>query len=257
MLDNAGAGISPKGLSEYLSKSDVRMTRENGIRHIFLDEVVVTASKYVPKTEYETVIGAKAVKEEVIERSGVNDFITFLKQHFPSMNSIEKDGSIIITYRGCHVTVILDGSYCRSYDLGSQDFLRTFLMQDVSQIDFVRPPYSGFYDPLSPGGILAITTKTGEGYKGAEWYPTNLKRIMPLGFQPPVEFYVPRYELTADKEKQDPDLRTTIHWQPRLEVKDGKATVEFYTADGPVDYSVVIEGVGEDGSLLRMEERIK
>ena len=93
-------------------------------------------------------------------------------------------------------------------------------MQDVSQIDFVRPPYSGFYDPLSPGGILAITTKTGEGYKGAEWYPTNLKRIMPLGFQPPVEFYVPRYELTADKEKQDPDLRTTIHWQPRLEVKD-------------------------------------
>ena len=246
-----------QGLSKYLSKSDVRMTRENGIRHIFLDEVIITASKNRPKTEYETVIGAKAVKEAVIGRSGVNDFITFLKQHFPSMNSIEKDGSIIITYRGCHVTVILDGSYCRSYDLGSQDFLRTFLMQDVSQIDFVRPPYSGFYDPLSPGGILAITTKTGEGYKGAEWHPTNLKRIMPLGFQPPVEFYVPRYELTADKEKQDPDLRTTIHWQPRLEVKDGKATIEFYTADGPVDYSVVIEGVGEDGSLLRMEERIK
>ena len=173
------------------------------------------------------------------------------------MNSIEKDGSFILTNRGGPVTVILDGSYCRAYDIGSQDFLRTFLMQDVSQIDFIRSPYSLSYDPLCPAGILAITTKTGEGKGGAEWYSTNLKRIMPLGFQPPVEFYVPRYELTADKEKQDPDLRTTIHWQPRLEVKDGKATVEFYTADGPVDYSVVIEGVGEDGSLLRMEERIK
>ena len=246
-----------QGLSKYLSKSDLRMTRENGIRHIFLDEVIITASKNRPKTEYETVIGVKTVKEEEIERSGVIDLITFLQQHFPSMNSIEKDGSFILTNRGGPVTVILDGSYCRAYDLGSQDFLRTFLMQDVSQIDFIRSPYSLSYDPLCPAGILAITTKTGEGKGGAEWYSTNLKRIMPLGFQPPVEFYVPRYELTADKEKQDPDLRTTIHWQPRLEVKDGKATVEFYTADGPVDYSVVIEGVGEDGSLLRMEERIK
>ena len=246
-----------QGLSKYLSKSDVRMTRENGIRHIFLDEVIITASKNRPKTEYETVIGVKTVKEEEIERSGVIDLITFLQQHFPSMNSIEKDGSFILTNRGGPVTVILDGSYCRAYDIGSQDFLRTFLMQDVSQIDFIRSPYSLSYDPLCPAGILAITTKTGEGKGGAEWYSTNLKRIMPLGFQPPVEFYVPRYELTADKEKQDPDLRTTIHWQPRLEVKDGKATVEFYTADGPVDYSVVIEGVGEDGSLLRMEERIK
>jgi hypothetical protein len=40
-------------------------------------------------------------------------------------------------------------------------------------------------------------------------------------------------------------------------VKDGKAKVEFYTADNVVDYSIVIEGVGEYGSLLRIEERVK
>ena len=80
---------------------------------------------------------------------------------------------------------------------------------------------------------------------------------MPLGFQQPAEFYTPKYELQADRNKKEPDLRTTIHWQPRLEVKNGKANVEFYTADGIVDYTVVIEGVGEDGSLLRVEEKIK
>ena len=79
---------------------------------------------------------------------------------------------------------------------------------------------------------------------------------MPLGFQQPVEFYAPRYELTSEKEKSTPDLRTTIHWQPRLKVKNGKVDIEFYTADGLVDYSVVIEGVGKDGSLLRVEETI-
>ena len=257
MLDNAGAGISPKGLSEYLSKSDVRMTRENGIRHIFLDEVIITASKYVPKTEYETIIGAKSIKEDKINQSGVNELLPFLRQQYAAINWIEKNGFIMLTIRGEPATVIFDGSYCRAYDVGSHNILQYAYLRDVAQIDIINHPFSLSYDPLAGGGIVAITTKTGLGTGGAKWHPTNLKRIMPLGFQPPVEFYVPRYELTADKEKQDPDLRTTIHWQPHLEVKNGKATVEFYTADGPVDYSVVIEGVGEDGSLLRMEERIK
>ena len=84
-----------------------------------------------------------------------------------------------------------------------------------------------------------------------------MKTIMPLGFQKPAEFYVPRYELVTDKESKNPDLRTTIHWQPHLFIQNGKGHVEFYTADGPVDYSVVIEGVGKDGRLLRVEENIK
>lgn len=246
------------GFSEYLAKSDLRMTRENGMRHLFMDEVIVTASKNVPKTEYETLIGGRSVKEEKIEQyHGVNDIITFMRQHFPSINSTERNGHFLMTLRGAPVTVILDGSYCRAYDLGSHDVVRNILIRDLAQIDVIPPPYCLSYDPLSPGGIVAITTKTGEGYSGARWHPTNLKRIIPLGFQPPVEFYTPRYELTVDKEKQEPDLRTTIHWQPRLEVKNGKANIEFYTADGPVDYSVVIEGVGEDGCLLRVEEKIR
>ena len=80
---------------------------------------------------------------------------------------------------------------------------------------------------------------------------------MPLGYQPPAEFYVPKYEFIADKEKDVPDLRTTIHWQPCLEIKNGKADIEFYTADDKVDYTVIVEGVGMDGSLLRVEKRIE
>ena len=137
------------------------------------------------------------------------------------------------------------------------ELLRTIYKEDIQQIDVIKPPYSLIYDPMTTGGVIAITTKRGGKEYNARWSPTNLKHIMPLGFQLPVEFYSPRYELSVDKEKTEPDLRTTIHWQPRLEVKNGKAEIEFYTADGPVDYSVVIEGVGEDGSLLRVEKKIK
>ena len=183
--------------------------------------------------------------------------IMFLQQNFAGINWIEDEGAFTITLRGSPVTVIFDGSYCRGYDKGSHDFLSNFQMFDISQIDVIPSPWACFWDPLAGAGIIAITTKTGDGSYNAKWNSSNLKYTIPLGYQPSVEFYVPRYDFTAEKEKKEQDLRTTIHWQPRLQVKNGKANIDFYTADGAVDYTVVIEGVGEDGSLLRVEENIK
>jgi hypothetical protein len=46
-------------------------------------------------------------------------------------------------------------------------------------------------------------------------------------------------------------LRTTIYWKPNVTVNsDGKASVDFYTADTPGSYSAVIEGVCPDGTLI-------
>ena len=255
--DDKGVRKPTFASSEYIAKADLKFVQDKGMRHYFMDEVIVTASKKSPRTEYEKLIGAKTVTEEKIKKSGVKELLPFLTQNFPSTNWIEKDGSIIFTIRGEYATVIFDGSHCSPWDLGSQDFLKSFLLDDVAQIDIVYPPYSVSFDPKTKGGIIAITTKVGEETHNAHWYPTNLKTTMPLGFQLPVEFYAPKYELAIDKEKKELDLRTTIHWQPRLKVKDGKAKVEFYTADNVVDYSIVIEGVGEYGSLLRIEERVK
>ena len=229
---------------------------ENGIRHLFLDEVIVTASSRIPKTIYEKINGAKSIKENRIKNSGVTDLLTFLRQQYPAISWIENEGNVVLLLRGKPVTIILDGFIGRAYDLGSHEVLRNFQMKDVEQIDIITAPYSLSYDPLSEGGIIAISTKTGEN-GNAKWHPTNLKTVMPLGYQRPVEFYVPKYKHMGNKVNPLPDLRTTIHWQPRLKVNRGKADIEFYAADGLVDYTVVIEGVGEDGSLLRIEKTIR
>lgn len=256
--------LMEKNISQKsLAKVDLKILQEKGIRHLFLDEVIVTAPKKKPKTDYERIIGAKSIKEEIIKQSGINDLPTFLGQHIPSCQVIiDKDGHIQIHLRGKSATLFVDEvmyrlEFINGKNIGTQDILRYLNKDDIEQIDVIKAPYSLIYDPMNSAGIVAITTKKGDMKYNARWAPTNLKTIMPLGFQPPAEFYSPRYELTVDKEKPEPDLRTTIHWQPRLEIKNGKANIEFYTADGPVDYSVVIEGVGEDGSLLRVEERIK
>ncbi len=82
-----------------------------------------------------------------------------------------------------------------------------------------------------------------------------IKRIMPLGFQKPAEFYAPKYDMPTQNTK--PDLRTTIHWQPSLTTdKHGTASFNFYTADVPSTYTVVIEGVTDDGKIVYKRDQI-
>lgn len=285
--DRVGSGII-KTSYEYLEKADLKALNEQGIRHYFMDEVMVTAPQIKPRTEYERTGNVLSIREEAIEQSGTQDVYNLLKQKIPGLSLMyikgeplggitmaefqnvfatkenEKENEeeneeekkyLSIGIRGDETTLIVDGAIYRK---GLQlEVLKTLNKRTIAQIDMVRPPSSLVYDPMSFGGVIAITTKQGGGKYNASWAPTNLKTIMPLGFQKPAEFYVPRYDLIVDKESKNPDLRTTIHWQPHLSIQNGKGQIEFYTADGPVDYSVVIEGVGKDGRLLRVEEKIK
>ena len=60
------------------------------------------------------------------------------------------------------------------------------------------------------------------------------------------------------KNAWSPDFRTTIFWKPDLLVsEDGKASFEFYTSDFPTTYSVVIEGLSNDGKIIRQVEKIE
>lgn len=257
----------PMVSNEYTAKADMRILRDKGIRHIFLDEVVVTAPRRVYVTEYEKLMNTKSIREEEIMKSGAQDICMLLMQKVPGIRwEINKKGDRYIMKRGFPVTFIIDGTIIfNNVDTSSEadsssphDLVMMLNKFDIAQIDIVTGAETTTIAPFSGSpAVICITTKKGDNKYNSRWHPTNLKTSMPLGYQVPVEFYAPKYELQVDKDKKESDLRTTIHWQPRLEVRDGKANVEFYTADGAVDYTVVIEGVGEDGSLLRVEEKIK
>jgi len=54
------------------------------------------------------------------------------------------------------------------------------------------------------------------------------------------------------------DLRSTIHWEPNVITdRDGKATVSFYSADKPADYTATIEGTDLNGNLGYSSKKIK
>ena len=74
----------------------------------------------------------------------------------------------------------------------------------------------------------------------------------PLGYQTPAEFYAPAYATEKDRRSMVPDYRTTLYWNPAVKLDEkGCATVEFYTSDAPADYDITIEGVTQQGKIIR------
>ena len=108
-------------------------------------------------------------------------------------------------------------------------------------------------------GIISITTKYGEALDDAtQTLPArDVGFSSPLGYQTPAEFYAPTYETEKARRSMVPDYRTTLYWNPAVELDEtGHATIEFYTSDAPADYNVIIEGVTYNGKIIRMSRPI-
>jgi hypothetical protein len=49
---------------------------------------------------------------------------------------------------------------------------------------------------------------------------------------------------------REPDLQSTLYWNPDVSVKNGEATITFYAADNTGTFRLVADGVARDGSVL-------
>ncbi|MGF7081064.1 carboxypeptidase regulatory-like domain-containing protein [Mucilaginibacter sp. UYCu711] len=97
------------------------------------------------------------------------------------------------------------------------------------------------------GGVLLIITKP---YSARKQYNPYIANIQPKGFNAVRQFYSPRYDRPNTSDL--PDLRTTIFWDPYINTDvNGKATLNFFNADGPGTYRVVVEGINAAGELGR------
>ena len=112
------------------------------------------------------------------------------------------------------------------------------------------------------GGVLdkyvyvEITTRGGKG----PWMKTTAGTYLykPLPFTLAKNFYRPRYTVKNATTAIGTDLRSTIHWEPDVITdKDGKATVSFFSADKPADYTVVLEGTDLNGGFGYSRQKIK
>ena len=129
-------------------------------------------------------------------------------------------------------------------------------IEQVARIDLIDRNQSTLWGANLRGGIIAITMKKGKAL--AEAYTAapspDMSVFTPLGFQTPAEFYAPAYETEEARRSVAPDYRTTLYWNPSVVLDEfGRATVEFYTSDAPADYSIMVEGVSQQGKIIDLD----
>ena len=128
---------------------------------------------------------------------------------------------------------------------------------DVDAVEVLRYASTAIYGMEGGGGVLIITTKQSRKLNAKDITSVGVLPISPVGFYRAREFYSPKYNAPLLISKQ-PDLRSTIYWKPEIQTdKNGNAAIEYYNADGPGTYKVVIEGIDDKGNLGRVVYRYK
>jgi len=131
-------------------------------------------------------------------------------------------------------------------------------VQDVESIDIFKGAGASAFGSRGMFGAISITTRKWNPNDNATDYRSNSISFTPLGYQKPVEFYAPKYDSPEAKNFNIPDFRTTIFWKPDQIISDyGKSSFDFYTADFPTTYSILIEGISEEGTIIRHVETIE
>ena len=238
-------------LDAYLQKADDEYTRLHGIRTIMLDEFTVTAQaveKYKESVYYSPLAATGVKTAEDIEKMSVSSFRSLL---YRQPGVVVRGDKVTTTRSDQPILFIIDNM---RYD----DFGERLDDIDVSSIEslFVIRDNSMMpgYFPGTEGAIV-ITTKI--GFKAKPKKAPNIDKITPLGYQVAAEFYSPMYETEEERDSYVPDLRTTILWKPNLLFsEEGEAQVEFYAADVPTIYQVVVEGVSDSGLPVRSDYEI-
>ena len=124
-------------------------------------------------------------------------------------------------------------------------------ISSVETIEVLRFASASIYGIEGGHGVLVITTKQGKGLQSKDIPSTGILPITVKGFYRAREFYAPKYEANLPSNPR-PDLRSTIYWNPAVVTdKDGNANFEFYSADAPGTYRVVVEGIDNKGDLGR------
>lgn len=237
---------------EFLDKIDRKMTYQNGMRTVFLEEVVVTGKKKVYNTPFESIPAALTLRQEDMKKSPMKDLGSFITSR---ASGILYENGTFYSLRSGDFKIIIDEMPIID-DPNSNNGLASIIVQtlrteDIEQIDISQNPMDGLaWFPMTGAPFIAIKLR-----KDADRYnqrPRNIQNIQLLGYQKPASFYSPKYETRQQKENEAPDLRTTIYWQPNvLTDSNGNARIEFYTADGDVSYSILLEGITQDGKLIR------
>ena len=232
-------------ISKYIS--DVNFEYEQQRQK--LEEITIIARKKAEESERKKEMNSRTRYGFPSNRLDVESDISLSSQtvldllrRFPGVNVF---GNSVSIRGGGNPKVLLD-----NFEV-DVDFLTYLTANDVSFIDVLKGPASALFSNAG-NGVIAIYSKTGNSR-----FTRNVKRKPGIinfaaeGFYTAREFYS-RDPINGFDEDIKADIRTTLHWEPKIKITEGHKSKEisFFTCDIKSDYIIEVEGISDSGIPL-------
>lgn len=226
-----------------------------GLRPILLGEVTIVGQRISRSSSFGGTADAIITRDEIIKYASGGNLLSALRGRVPGLQIVGNRVVIRnVTNRGNFTDplVIVDGSYATDASILSQ-----INPNDVESIEVLKSASNlSMYGNRGGNGVIIVNTKRGQYYNG----PIQRRGMLnyyPIGYHEAREFYQPKYENDKVRNSAAPDLRTTLFWDGNLKPDaNGVITFWFYASDRPTTYSVVVEGVTEEGKVGRAVGKI-
>lgn len=238
-------------MEEYLLNTRDQYYMEGGMRVYNLKEVLITANRSKPGKEsiYTGGINTRTIEAEELERYGAQTAFDAVSR-LPGVNVLNGNEIHIRNNPEQPVIVIDDVVY-----ENDNDMLTMLQVSDLSSLSVLRGADAAILGSRGAAGAIVITLKDGRELPAKP--AQGIITCTPLGYSDSVEFYHPVYDTPEKKNTQRSDLRSTIYWNPSVQLDtEGKATIEYYTPDSTAPEDVIIEGIDKNGKVCRIHQKI-
>lgn len=238
-------------MDEYLQNAREQYFMDGGAVAIRLEEAIVTAEK--PKASAESIytggIDTYSIEEDRLSQYLGHSAID-LTRLLPGITVIN-DTIQVRNSRSLPLVVIDD----IVYEEDTYSLLSSLYVDEISSISLVRGVGASIFGVRGEGGAIVITLKKGVTLNAQP--ARGIVTYAPLGYSSSVEFYHPKYETPQEKSSYRTDLRSTIYWNPALQLDEkGNAVIEYHTPDSTSPEDITIEGIDENGKIYRLTQRI-
>lgn len=245
-----------QSMKPYLanSKDQFEELRRYGLvnRSIMLAEVKVVEKK--PELKNSANLNGAGKADAIVKRDILQNCFNFpdclqgrIAGIFVQGGLVYSTRSVMSSFRGLvPMQINVDGMFFEPA------FVSSINPNDIESIEVLRSgANTAIYGMMGGGGVLVINTKRAGSSKDYRSYSPGVLSYNPKGFYKAREFYAPNYDNPATNEKIR-DLRSTVYWNPNvLSDTTGKASVEFFNADGVGNYKVIVEGIDANGTIGR------
>jgi len=245
-----GAAMTPRWLRTSYTDTMFSNAAEGWLKPVIVSTVMEKKENYDVSKRSDPL--SSIITSDMLKRGGYQNFVGNALLMVPGVSLSQ---GFINIYGGdgrggtanSEPLLIVDGAPIATG--GIMAYLNNLSWRDIDFIEVLTGGNAAIYGMRGGNGVVLVNTKT--RYQQSLEMENGFKLVNPVTYHIAPAFKMPNYADKLVKNNSTPDTRNTIFWQGGIITDtEGKASVNFYTADAATKYVVTVTGITQHGDKI-------